>query len=62
MKWDKLNEVQQIEIDKDGFLSFDAQKVLILTAVIIHRSYLKNYLWLLQIRSIIQSKMIYIQL
>ena len=26
MKWDKLNEVQQIEIDKDGFLSFDAQK------------------------------------
>ncbi|ENQ3106151.1 hypothetical protein SAMN04488168_11494 [Bacillus sp. 491mf] len=26
MKWDKLNEVQQIEVDKDGFLSFDAQK------------------------------------
>ncbi|UYX49916.1 hypothetical protein M3Y14_15060 [Bacillus thuringiensis] len=26
MKWDQLNEVQQIEIDKDGFLSFDAQK------------------------------------
>ncbi|PEA52733.1 hypothetical protein CON64_22065 [Bacillus pseudomycoides] len=26
MKWDKLNEVQQIEIDKDGFLSFNAQK------------------------------------
>ena len=26
LKWDQLNEVQQIEIDKDGFLSFDAQK------------------------------------
>ncbi|MGE6401210.1 hypothetical protein [Bacillus cereus] len=26
MNWDQLNEVQQIEIDKDGFLSFDAQK------------------------------------
>ncbi|MBJ7996539.1 hypothetical protein E0M27_03355 [Bacillus mycoides] len=26
MKWDQLNEVQQIEIDKDVFLSFDAQK------------------------------------
>lgn len=26
MKWNQLNEVQQIEIDKDGFLSFDAQK------------------------------------
>lgn len=26
MKWDQLNEVRQIEIDKDGFLSFDAQK------------------------------------
>lgn len=26
MTWDQLNEVQQIEIDKDGFLSFDAQK------------------------------------
>ncbi len=26
MKWDQLNEVQQIEIDKDGYLSFDAQK------------------------------------
>ncbi|PEF72430.1 hypothetical protein CON94_26345 [Bacillus pseudomycoides] len=26
MKWDKLDEVQQIVIDKDGFLSFDAQK------------------------------------
>ncbi|PGB52615.1 hypothetical protein COL95_15600 [Bacillus anthracis] len=26
MQWDQLNEVRQIEIDKDGFLSFDAQK------------------------------------
>lgn len=26
MKWNQLNEVQQIEIDKDGFLSFDAKK------------------------------------
>nr|WP_269808265.1 hypothetical protein [Bacillus pretiosus] len=26
LKCDQLNEVQQIEIDKDGFLSFDAQK------------------------------------
>ncbi|MBE7103970.1 hypothetical protein FT637_13205 [Bacillus cereus] len=26
MKWDQLNEVKQIEIDKDGFLSFDAHK------------------------------------
>ncbi|HDR8070712.1 MULTISPECIES: hypothetical protein [Bacillus cereus group] len=26
MKWNQLNEVQKIEIDKDGFLSFDAQK------------------------------------
>lgn len=26
MKWDKLNEVQQIEINKDAYLSFDAQK------------------------------------
>ncbi|HDR4423226.1 TPA: hypothetical protein QCP59_004065 [Bacillus cereus] len=26
LKWDQLNEVQQIEIDKDAFLSFDAQK------------------------------------
>ncbi|MBE7150104.1 hypothetical protein FUT12_21615 [Bacillus mycoides] len=25
LKWDQLIEVQQIEIDKDGFLSFDAQ-------------------------------------
>ncbi|OTX33378.1 hypothetical protein BK720_13215 [Bacillus thuringiensis serovar brasilensis] len=26
MQWDQLNEVRQIEIDKDVFLSFDAQK------------------------------------
>lgn len=26
MQWNQLNEVRQIEIDKDGFLSFDAQK------------------------------------
>lgn len=26
MQWDQLNEVRQIESDKDGFLSFDAQK------------------------------------
>lgn len=26
MQWDQLNEVRQIEIDKDGFLSFDVQK------------------------------------
>ncbi|OTX45967.1 hypothetical protein BK723_25825 [Bacillus thuringiensis serovar pondicheriensis] len=26
MQWDQLDEVRQIEIDKDGFLSFDAQK------------------------------------
>ena len=26
LKWDQLIEVQQIEIDKDGFLSFDSQK------------------------------------
>ncbi|MED0932076.1 hypothetical protein P4T29_10655 [Bacillus mobilis] len=26
LKWDQLNEVQQIEIDKDGFLSFDTHK------------------------------------
>ncbi|MGE6539304.1 hypothetical protein [Bacillus luti] len=26
MKWDQLNKVQQIEIDNDGFLSFDAKK------------------------------------
>ena len=35
MKWEQLNEVQQIEIDKDAFLSFDTQKVSILTGVII---------------------------
>ncbi|MBK5430500.1 MULTISPECIES: hypothetical protein [Bacillus] len=26
IKWDQLNKVQQIEIDKDSFLSFNAQK------------------------------------
>jgi hypothetical protein len=26
IKWDQLNKVQKIEIDKDSFLSFDAQK------------------------------------
>ena len=35
LKWEQLNKVQQIEIDKDGFLSFDAQKVSILTGVTI---------------------------